>query len=85
MVNKVDNPTPENESRTMFNYSNIKETMSECYLELMFKVYDYLADPRHKIYFMTDIKHGYYNVLLHPDNQHIFAFIISGIGQLQPI
>ena len=85
MVNKVDNLTPEDESRTMFNYSNIKETMPECYLELMFKVHDYLTDPHHKVYFMADIKHGYYNVLLHSDNQHIFAFIISGIGQLQPI
>ena len=85
MINKVDNPTPENESRMMFNYSNIKETMSECYLELMFKVHDYLADLCHKIYFIADIKYSYYNVLLHSDDQHIFVFIISGIEQLQLI
>ena len=85
MINKVDNLISENESRTTFNYSNVKETMSEYYLELMFKMHDYLADLCHKIYFMTDIKHDYYNVLLHSDNQHIFAFIISGIEQLQLI
>ena len=84
MVDKVDNPTPEDEPRTTFNYSNVKETMPGCYLELMSKVHDYLADPRHKVYFMADIKHGYYNVLLHPDDRHIFAFTIPGIGQLQP-
>ena len=85
MVDKVNNPTSENELRMTFNYSNIKETMSECYLELMFKVHNYLTDLCHKIYFMTDIKHGYYNVLLHSDNQHIFVFIISDIEQLQLI
>ena len=59
--------------------------MSECYLELMFKVYDYLTDFCHKIYFMTDIKHNYYNIFLYSDNQHIFVFIISDIEQLQLI
>ena len=85
MINKVNNFISENESRTTFNYSNIKETMSECYLELMFKVHDYLTDPHHNVYFMTDIKYNYYNVLLHSDDQHIFAFIISDIEQLQLI
>ena len=81
MINKVNNLTSENESRMMFNYLNIKETMSEYYLKLMFKVYDYLTDFCYKIYFITDIKYDYYNVLLHSDNQHIFVFIISDIEQ----
>ena len=85
IINKVNNLTSEDESRMTFNYLNIKETMSEYYLELIFKVHDYLADLHHKIYFMTDIKYGYYNVLLHSDDQHIFVFIILDIEQLQLI
>ena len=85
MINKVNNLISEDKSRTIFNYLNVKETMSEYYLEFMFKVYDYLTDLCHKIYFMTDIKYNYYNVLLYSDNQHIFVFIISGIEQLQLI
>ena len=85
MINKVNNLISEDESRTTFNYLNVKETMSECYLKLMFKVYDYLTDLCYKFYFMTDIKHDYYNVFLHSDDQHIFVFIISDIEQLQLI
>ena len=81
MIDKVNNLISENESRTTFNYLNIKKTMSEYYLKLMFKVHNYLADSHHKIYFIADIKYNYYNVLLYSDNQHIFVFIISGIEQ----
>lgn len=84
VVNKEENPKPTDEPRLTFDYSKVKEDMPGSYLELMSKVHDYLSDPRHKTFFQADIKHGYFSVVLHPDDRHLFAFTIPGIGQLQP-
>lgn len=32
-----------------------------------------------------DLKYAYYGINLYQDNHHIFAFIIQGLDQLQPI
>ena len=58
--------------------------MPGSYLELMSKVHNYLLDPRHQTFFQADVKHGYFSVVLHPEDCHLFTFFISGIGQLQP-
>src|SRR5215469_630394 len=84
LVDKVENPTPQDKPRLTFNYSAVKEDMPGNLLELPSKVHDYLSDPRHKIYFYADIKHGYFAVQVHPDDRYLFAFTIPGIGQLQP-
>ena len=84
LVDKVENPGPEDEPRLTFNYSNVKEEMPGCHLELTSKVHDYLSDPRHNTFFQADIKHAYYSVLVHPEDRHVFAFTLPGIGQLQP-
>ena len=47
MVDKVENPSPDDEPQMTFNYSNIHKSMPGNYLELSFKVHDYLTDPRH--------------------------------------
>lgn len=53
-------------------------------MELSARVHDSLSDPRHGTLFSADLKHAYYSISLHPDDRHIFAFTIQGIGQLQP-
>ena len=58
LVNKVENPGPNNEPRLTLNYSKVKEEMPGSHLELSSKVHDYLADPRHQCYFQANVKHG---------------------------
>ena len=84
IVDKTEDPKPTDEPRITFNYSNVKEDMPGSHMELSSKVHDYLSDPRHKTFFQADIKHGYFSVILHPEDRHVFAFTIPGIGQLQP-
>ncbi|SLM37975.1 Ribonuclease H-like domain [Lasallia pustulata] len=84
IVDKEEDPKPTDEPRITFDCSKVKEDMPGSYLELMSKVHDYLSDPRHQTFFQADVKHGYFSVVLHPEDLHLFAFSIPGIGQLQP-
>ena len=83
MVDKVENSLLSDEPHMVWNYSGVWETMPGNLLELTSKVHDYLAHPWHNIFMQADIQHGYYSVVLHPEDHHIFAFTILGIGQLQ--
>lgn len=47
-------------------------------------MHGYLSNPAHLFYHQFDLKHGYWCVSVYPPNRYIFAFTISGIGQLQP-
>ena len=84
IVDKVENPTPEDEPRVTFDYSRVHEELPGSHLELSSKVHDNLSDPRHQCLFAADLKHAYLTIPLHPDDRHYFAFTISGIGQVQP-
>ena len=84
LVDKVENPGPDDEPRLTFDYSHVHEDMPGSFMELASKVHDYLSDPRHGVFMQADIKHGYFAIPLHPDDRHLFAFTISGLGQLQP-
>ena len=84
IVNKVEDPTPQDEPRITFDYSRVTEDLPGTYLELSSKVHDNLSDPRHKCLFAADLKHAYLTIPLHPEDRHFFAFTISGIGQVQP-
>jgi len=55
-----------------------------CYVELMARCHDYLGHPAHKWFHKADLKHGYWAILVNPDDRHYFAFSIPGAGQLQP-
>ncbi len=82
-INKIENPTSQDKPRMIFNYSQINKDMPGCHLKLAAKVYDYLSDPRHKVFIQTNIKYAYFSVNLYPNDRHIFTFIIPKIGQLQ--
>lgn len=82
---KSDNPDPWAEVRVTFDYSHIIEDLPGCYLELMSKTHDYLAQPGHRVYSTFDLKHGYWAIPIHRSHRHYFAFTIAGIGQLQPL
>jgi len=84
MVDKVEDPTPEDEPRMTFDYSRVYEILPGSHLELSSKVHDHLSNPRNRSLFQADLKHAYLTVPLHRDDRHKFAFTISGIGQCQP-
>lgn len=83
-MDKVENPTPQDESRLTFNYSHVLEDLSEPYINLASKAHDYLSDPTHRIYMQADIKRDYFAVELNPDDREMFAFSILELGQVQP-
>ncbi|RKF60580.1 hypothetical protein OnM2_049057, partial [Erysiphe neolycopersici] len=84
LVNKSDNPGEWDEPRLPFNYQNVVEDTPGCFVELMSGCHDYLGHPSHQMFFKLDLKHGYWAIMVHPDDRHYFAFSIPGLGQLQP-
>ncbi|KAI0996286.1 hypothetical protein K3495_g11894 [Podosphaera aphanis] len=84
LVNKSDNPGQWDEPRLTFNYQNVVEDTPGCFVELMLSCHDYLGHPSHNMFFKLELKHGYWAILVHPDDRHYFEFSISGLGQLQP-
>lgn len=84
LVNKIPDPSPEDEPRLVIDYSNVEEVMPGTHLQLTPRVHDYLSDPRHATFFVADLKHAYYSVGLHPEDRHYFAFYLPDVGQLQP-
>lgn len=80
LVDKVENPQATDEPRLTFDYPHVKEA----HMELAQDIHDYLERPEHSLYLQIDLKHSYYSITLHPDDRHIYAFTISGFGQLQP-
>ena len=85
VVDKVENPIPEDEPRLAFDYSNVKEIMPGNHLELASKVHDYLSDPRHSTYFQADLKHGYYGVRMAKEGRHYLANPTNCEGQVVSI
>ncbi|POS82079.1 hypothetical protein EPUL_004697, partial [Erysiphe pulchra] len=84
LVNKSDNPSEWDEPRLTFNYQNVVEDTPGCFVELMSGCHDYLGHPSHQMFFKLDLKHGYWAIMVHPEDRHYFAFSIPGLGQLQP-
>ena len=82
-MNKIENPTSENESRITFDYSKIKKIMSDAYMKLSSRVHDILSNSRHDVLFMTDLKYAYSIISLIEKCRYYFASIISEINQIQ--
>lgn len=78
MVDKVENPTPEDEPRMAINYAGVPEILPGSYQELSARVHDHLSDPRHKVLFAADLKHAYLSICIHPEDRHYFAFTVAG-------
>ncbi|POS81970.1 hypothetical protein EPUL_005213, partial [Erysiphe pulchra] len=79
LVDKSDNPGAWDEPRLTFNYQNVVEDTPGCFVELMYSCHDYLGHPLHEMFFKLDLKHGYWAILVHPDDRHYFDFSISGL------
>ncbi|POS83490.1 hypothetical protein EPUL_004983, partial [Erysiphe pulchra] len=84
LVDKSDNPDEWDEPRLTFDYQNVKEDKLGCFVELLSRCHDYLGDPSHEMFFKLDLKNGYWAIMVHPDDRHLFAFSMPGMGQLQP-
>ncbi|KAG7007159.1 hypothetical protein G7Y79_00011g030570 [Physcia stellaris] len=72
------------EDRLVFNYHYIYEDPQGSTMELSRKVQEMMSNPKWKMFFGADMKHGYWGVPVHPEDRHYLAFHIPGIGQLQP-
>ncbi|KAI1003138.1 hypothetical protein K3495_g5065 [Podosphaera aphanis] len=84
LVDKSDESDEWDKPRLTFNYQNVVEDKSGCFVELMSRCHDYLEHPEHKIFFKMDLKNGYWAISVHPEDRHYFAFSMPGMGQLQP-
>ena len=47
------------------------------------RIHDLLKRSNYRCYFSTDMKHDYWNVLMHSKNRHYLIFHVSNIDQLQ--
>ena len=83
MINKFEHATLLNKFRLIFNYSQVKKNLSDYYLKLYLRIYDYLSSLIHQIFMQINIKYEYFSVRIHSENWHIFAFTVSDIEQLQ--
>ena len=83
LTDKSENFSSMNEFRSTFNYANIHKNLSDCYIKLIIWMHDYLSESRHELFMQTNIKHDYFSMNVHLNDQHILAFIISDIEQLQ--
>jgi len=79
IIDKVSNPTPEDEPRITLDYSRIHKDLLGIFLELSLKVYNNLSNPRYRNLIAADLKYAYMTIPLHLDNRYYFAFTISGI------
>lgn len=49
------------------------------------RIHDLLKRSKHRCYLSIDMKHDYWNVLIHSENRHYLIFHVSNIDQLQSI
>ena len=70
-------------SKLTFNYHFVYEKPSKSIIKLTDRMYKQLSISSHRTYFSTDMKHGYWEVLVHSEDRHYLIFHISKIGQLQ--
>lgn len=84
VVDKVENLTPKDKPCITISYQHVYETKPRNYLNLAFKCHDFVFKLHHITYFKLDLKHGYFAIELHLEDRYILAFIVLGIGQVQP-
>lgn len=85
IIDKIENPTSEDEQRVTLDYSRVVKNLSRFHLKLSSKVHDNLSDFKHKVLFSADLKHAYLTISLHSKDRHYFAFTIFEIEQVQSI
>ena len=76
LVDKVENSTPQDETRMTYDYSHVIEELPGTHIKLISGCHDYLFDPRHGCYITADLKHAYSTVEVHSDDRHYFSFTI---------
>ena len=52
-------------------------------MKFLSKIHNYLLNLKHKCFFIANLKHDYYCIILHLKNHHYFTFYISEIKQIQ--
>ena len=75
--------TKQIKSKLTFNYHFVYEKLDENMMKFAQRIHDFLKRSNHRCYFSTDMKHDYWNVLMHFENRHYLIFHVSNIDQLQ--
>jgi len=75
----VSNLILKDEPRITLNYYRVYKDLLGIFLELSFKVYNNLSNPRYRNLIAADLKYAYITIPLYLDNRYYFAFTISEI------
>ena len=76
LIDKIENPIPENESRMTYDYSKIMEELPKIHMKFISNCHDYLSDLKHECFMTVDLKHVYFTIEIHSNDRKFFAFII---------
>ena len=72
------------EPRLTFNYHYVFEEPPGNQMELSSRAHGFLSLPSHGVYSAFDLKNAYWATEIHPEDRHFLAFVVPGIGQVQP-
>lgn len=72
------------EPRLTFNYHYVFEEPPGNQMELSSRAHGFLSLPSHEVYSAFDLKNAYWATEIHPEDRHFLAFVVPGIGQVQP-
>ena len=77
--------TNQAESKLTFNNHFVYEKFVENMIKLAQRTHDLLNRSNHRTFFSTNMKHDYWEILIHLENRHYLIFHVSNIDQLQSI
>ena len=75
--------TNQTKLKFIFNYHFVYEKSDESMMKLAQRTHNLLKRSDHRCYFSVDMKHDYWNVMIHSENRHYLIFHVSNIDQLQ--
>ena len=71
------------EPRFTFNYHFVYKKSSKSTMKLTIKTHSFMRNSNNKIFFFVNMKHDYWNVLVHSKDKHYLTFHVFEIEQLQ--
>ena len=75
--------TNQTKFRFIFNYHFVYEKSDESMMKFAQRTHNLLERSNHRCYFSVDMKHDYWDVMIHFENRHYLIFHVSNIDQLQ--
>ena len=75
--------TNQRKLKLIFNYHFVYEKSNESMMKFAQRIHNLLKRSNHRCYFSVDMKHDYWDVMIHFENRHYLIFYVSNIDQLQ--